>query len=163
AAPHTLVSRGDSVALYAAGQLLFPRDGALVAQSFDVDTGRLQGNVLHLGDRVSYDGTYGIANFSVSRSGVLVYLAGNWKRSQLVRFDETGRDLGRVTASLPAVSSVALSPDGRLVAIQRWDPEGQASAIWIGDLSRGGWSRLTFSKRGEMWPVWSPDARRIAF
>ena len=64
---------------------------------------------------------------------------------------------------MTGVSSVSLSPDAQSVAVQRWDQEGQAYAIWLGDLSRGGWSRLTFSERGEMWPIWSPDARRIAF
>lgn len=162
-AAHALVSRGDSAALYANGHLIYLRDGGIVAQGLDVEHGRLQGDVLHIGDRVSYDRTYGVANFSVSTSGVLVYLAGNWKRNQLAWYDEAGRDLGAVSVPMPSVSSIALSPDGRLVAIQRWDPENQASAIWIGDLSRGGWSRSTFSKRGEMWPVWSPDGRRIAF
>lgn len=160
---HTLVSRGDTTALYSNAQLVFLRDGALVSQRFDVESGTLQSDVLHIGDRVSYDRTHGIANFTVSKAGILVYLAGNWKRSQLAWYDEIGRDLGAVSAPMPAVPAVALSPDGRLVAIQRWDPERQAHAIWIGDLSRGGWSRLTFSTRGEMWPVWSPDAHRIAF
>jgi eukaryotic-like serine/threonine-protein kinase len=159
----TLVAKGDTTALYSKGQLVFLRDGALVGQRLDVDGGTLSGDVLHIGDRVSYDRTFGAANFTVSESGVLVYLAGNWKRSQLAWYDEVGRDLGAVSAPMPAVSSVALSPDGLMVAIQRWDPERQAHAIWVGDLSRGGWSRLTFSTRGEMWPVWSPDAHRIAF
>jgi Tol biopolymer transport system component len=160
---HALVSNGDTTAIYSSGQLVSLRDGALVGQRFDVGSGRLKGDALHIGDRVSFDRTHGIANFSASESGTLVYLAGNWKRSQLAWYDEVGRDLGAVSTPMHAVPSVALSPDGRLVAIQRWDPERQAHAIWIGDLSRGGWSRLTFSARGEMWPVWSPDARRIAF
>jgi len=160
---HALVSNGDTTAIYSSGRLVFLKDGALMGQPFDVDSATLQGDVLHIGDRVSYDRTHGIANFTVSKSGGLVYLAGNWKRSQLAWYDEVGRDLGTVSSPMPAVPVVALSPDGHLVAIQRWDPEHQAHAIWIGDLSRGGWSRLTFSKRGEMWPVWSPDARRIAF
>lgn len=159
----TLVSKGETTGAYSNDQLVFLRDGALVAQRFNVDRGTLEGDVRHIGDRVSYDRTHGIANFTVSNSGILVYLAGNWKRSQLAWYDEIGRDLGAVSSPMPAVPSVALSPDGRLVAIQRWDPERQSHAIWIGDLSRGGWSRLTFSTRGEMWPVWSPDARRVAF
>jgi len=159
----TLVSKGETTAAYSNEHLVFLRDGALVAQRFDADSGTIEGDVLHIGDRVSYDRTHGIANFTVSRSGILVYLAGNWKRSQLAWYDEIGRDLGAVSSPMPAVPSVALSPDGRLVAIQRWDPERQSHAIWIGDLARGGWSRLTFSTRGEMWPVWSPDARRVAF
>jgi eukaryotic-like serine/threonine-protein kinase len=158
-----LVSKGDTTAVYSNGRLVFLRDGALVGQRLDVDSATLRGDVLHIGDRVSYDRFYGAANFTVSESGVLVYLAGNWKRSQLTWYDDVGRDLGAVSAPMPAVPAVALSPDGRQVAIQRWDPERQAHAIWIGDLSRGGWSRLTFSSRGEMWPIWSPDARRIAF
>ena len=162
-AAHSLVSNEDATAVYSKGQLLSLRDGALVGQRFDVDSGTLRGDVLHIGDRVSYDRTFGRANFTVSESGVLVYLAGNWKRSQLTWYDEVGRDLGAVSPPMPAVSAVALSPDGRYVAIQRWAPERQAHAIWIGDLARGSWSRFTFGTRGEMWPVWSPDARRIAF
>ena len=158
-----LVAKGDTTAIHSNGQLVFLRDGALVGQRLDVDKGALRGDVLHIGDRVSYDRAFGAANFTVSESGALVYLAGNWKRSQLAWYDEVGRDLGAVSPPMSAVASVALSPDGRLVAIQRWDPEHQSHAIWIGDLSRGGWSRLTFSNRGEMWPVWSPDAHRIAF
>ena len=160
---HALVSKGEATGVYSNGQLVFLRDGALVGQHVDIASGTLGGKVLHIGDRVSFDRTFGAANFAVSQSGVLVYLAGNWKRSQLTWYDEVGRSLGAVSPPIPAASSLALSPDGRLVAIQRWDPEHQAHAIWIGDLSRGGWSRLTFGERGEMWPVWSPDARRIAF
>jgi eukaryotic-like serine/threonine-protein kinase len=163
ASTHTLVSKGDATAIHSRGQLVFLRDGALVGQRLDIDGATLGGDVLHIGDRVSYDRTFGTANFTVSESGVLVYLAGNWKRSQLAWYDEVGRNLGAVSAPMSAVSSVALSPDSRLAAIQRWDPERQAHAIWIGNLSRGGWSRLTFSNRGEMWPVWSPDGHRIAF
>ncbi len=158
-----LVSQGDTAAAYSKGSLVFVRDGALVGQRVDVGDAMLRGDVLHVGDRVSLDRTYGAANFTVSAAGSLVYLAGNWKRSQLTWYDEAGRDLGTASKVMPAVGSVALSPDGRMVAVQRWDPEHQANAIWIGDLSRGGWSRLTFGKRGEMWPVWSPDARRVAF
>jgi eukaryotic-like serine/threonine-protein kinase len=163
ASTHTLVSKGDATGIHSNGRLVYLRDGALVGQRLDIDRATLHGDVLHIGDRVSYDRTFGIANFTVSESGVLVYLAGNWKRSQLTWYDEAGRDLGAVSSPMPAVSSVALSPDGRLAAIQRWDPERQAHAIWIGDLSRGGWSRLTFGNRGEMWPVWAPDGKRIAF
>jgi hypothetical protein len=160
---HALVAKGDTVAWYSAGQLVFLSDGVLVGQPFDVDSGTLRGDVRHIGDRVSFDRTFGTANFTVSDTGALVYLAGNWKRSQLAWYDEAGRDLGAVSPPMPAVSSVALSPDGRLVAIQRWDTEHQSHAIWVGDLARGSWTRLTFGKRGEMWPVWSPDARRVAF
>jgi len=160
---HALVSNGDTTAIYSNERLVFLRDGALVGQRLDIASGRLGGAVLQIGDRVSYDRSHGVANFTISESGVLVYLAGNWKRSQLTWYDDVGRDLGAVSSPMSAVPVVALSPDGRLVAIQRWDPDRQAHAIWIGDLSRGGWSRLTFSPRGEMWPVWSPDARRIAF
>jgi hypothetical protein len=135
---HTLVSQGDVTAAYSNGRLVFLRDGALVGQRLDVESGTLRGDVLHVGDRVSYDRTFGTANFTVSESGALVYLAGNWKRSQLAWYDEVGRDLGAVSPPMPAVASVALSPDGRLVAIQRWDPERQAHAIWIGDLARAG-------------------------
>jgi Tol biopolymer transport system component len=52
-----------------------------------------------------------------------------------------------------------LSRDGRHLAVAQGDPQD----IWTYDLSRGVGTRLTFDSPNEYQPVWSPDAKRIAF
>ena len=64
---------------------------------------------------------------------------------------------------MPAVPSVALSPDGRLVAIQRWDPERQAHAIWIGDLSRAFLNGVGTGPEGAIVTLTIPHMLYMAF
>jgi Tol biopolymer transport system component len=54
-----------------------------------------------------------------------------------------------------------LSPDGRRVAMRRM-AQGN-SDVWLGDLVRGGLTRLTFDAGLDNHPVWAPGGTRIAF
>ena len=58
-------------------------------------------------------------------------------------------------------NSMALSPDGHRAAVGVTTPSGSLD-IWIKQLPRGPFTRLTFSGRDRR-PVWSPDGRQIAF
>ena len=53
-----------------------------------------------------------------------------------------------------------LSPDGTRVAL---DIRDQENDIWIWDLARQTLTRLTDSPAVDMYPVWTPDGRRIIF
>src|SRR5262249_51213274 len=55
-----------------------------------------------------------------------------------------------------------LSPDGTRLTVQRIDASGQ-SDIWIHDLNRVTWTKLTAAPVSSQQPVWSPDGSRIAF
>jgi Tol biopolymer transport system component len=57
------------------------------------------------------------------------------------------------------LDEVALSPDGRRVAVRR-AVQGN-SDIWLIDAMRS--TRFTFDQNVEYWPLWSPDGSRIAF
>jgi Tol biopolymer transport system component len=55
-----------------------------------------------------------------------------------------------------------LSPDGWRLAVSAGDPDSDIWNIWILDLTRGSWDRLTSG--GLNWsPVWSSDGERLAF
>jgi len=56
--------------------------------------------------------------------------------------------------------SVALSPDGQRLALSIRD--GAAFDLWVTDLDRGTWLRLTQDGHSQK-PLWSPDGARIAF
>ena len=68
---------------------------------------------------------------------------------------------------LKRVASVALSPDGTLVAYvvreANWDENAFETEIWLADSAGGETRRLTNAKKSSSAPAFSPDGRRLAF
>jgi eukaryotic-like serine/threonine-protein kinase len=140
------------------GQLLFVRDGALMAQPFDARRLELSGEPVTVAEQV---GVYiGAGYFSVSANNVLIYRTGGPPDYQLRWFDSQGKVVG--TAGEPrAYISLALSPDGTRAAVS--SAEAPARTLWVLDLSRSTSTRFTFGVSGNQDAVWSPDGNRIVF
>jgi Tol biopolymer transport system component len=106
------------------------------------------------------------ASFSVSTNGVLLYQADSAENQQFTWFDRRGRLLEAVGPH-NNYAFFSLSPDGKRVAIQRYDdPDTVLPTIWMMDLSRqGAISRRTDTAvaRAEFGVVWSPDGSEIVF
>src|SRR5436190_135415 len=73
------------------GYLLFVRERTLVAQKFDAKSMTLQGEPVPLGEGLGSDNV-GLASFSVSRTGVLVFKGGELGGARIVSVDRTGRE-----------------------------------------------------------------------
>ena len=138
------------------GQLLFVRDGKLMAQPFDDRRLELAGEPVAVAEQLDTFLTF--AFFSVSANGVLIYRSGaGHDLSQLTWLDWHGKRLGAVGE--PGVyDSVALSPDGTRAAVTHSDGD-----IWLMNLARGVSTRFTFGPGSSNSPVWSPDGTRIVF
>src|SRR5579862_1546402 len=145
-------------------QLLFLRDGSVLAQT--LDTGRLEltGEPIPIAERVgaaplgAIGSSYGF--FAASATGVLVYrggASGTDETSQLTWYGRDGKMLG--TAGDPApYANVLLSPNATRASVVR------AGDLWVVDLSRGTSTRLTTA--GALVTgsgVWSPDGSHIAY
>jgi len=155
--------QADSSPAYGSGHVLFTREGTLMAQRFDPGSHRLMGaDAFPVVERVAGEGSrYG--SFSVSESGVLVYVRGGVSGSaQLIWLDRTGTRLGTL-GDPGSYLSVALSPDERRVAVSVLGGTPRNADIWTIDVGRGISSRLTFDPASEISAVWSPDGARIAF
>jgi len=142
------------------GQLLFLRDGALMAQSFDPDKLELVGDPSPVADQIGSG--YETGYFSAS-PGVLVFrtLSSN-PYSQLTWIDSQGKSAGTV-GDPGFIYNVQLSPDGSK-AVYRKDSEDHLDKdIWLLDVSRGTSTRFTFGGSWNDVPVWSPDGREIVF
>jgi len=152
---------GTSRAEYASGHLLYERDGALVARQFDPRTLKFHGAAFTVVDKIE-TGVGGLALFSASKSGTLVYRAGEMSGPRrLVWTNRRGGRIGTV-AGLGKYGEPTLSPDGTHLAFKLFDPSRNAWDIWTWDLARDIGSRLTFSGDA-MGPAWSPDGRRVVY
>jgi tricorn protease-like protein len=147
-----------SIAVYLqSGQLLFLRDGVLMAQPFDLQSLKLTGE-----PRPVVEAGAQVASFAASPNGVIVWRNIHSLQFSLQWFDRSGKKLATV-GEPAAYFSPALSPDDRKLAVSIRDPQTNTGDIWIFDLVGGGKTRLTFGPADHVDPVWSPDGTRIAF
>jgi len=142
------------------GWLLFVRESTLVAQRFDAERGELTGEPIPVADGLGVT-NIGLADFAVSRNGVLTYRATGGGEEQLAFFDLKGaRENDPVETG--TVNHPSFSPDGRWLA---YDKEGDGGNfdIWLRDLRRGVASRFTVSPELDRSPVFSPDGSRLYY
>ncbi len=138
------------------GHILFIRDGALMAQSFDIEKLEIAGEAVVVADSVGVTST---APFSVSAIGSLAFRADPSEgASQLSWFDRAGKQIG--PAGLPGnFQDIELSLDDMYVAFE----SGLPGDIWVLNIESGVTNRVTFDPSREADPVWSPDGKTIAF
>src|SRR4029077_8684577 len=94
------------------------RAGAILAAPFDPHGLKLLGQPFPVVESVMPDSASGIEQFAVSRNGVLVYVAGERTvvKRRIVMADRKGV-FTTVTADASAYEDLALSPDGREIAM----------------------------------------------
>jgi eukaryotic-like serine/threonine-protein kinase len=158
----------DQLAAYApssdpdTGQLLFVRNGSLLAQPFDARRLELTGEPVTVAEQVGFLSAY--PYFSVSTDGILIYRTGNGSSEdgQFAWYDRQGKRLGNV--GQPGLFlQFALSPDGTRVGVHSIDAQHPASIILLVDLSRGTTTRLTYGPSMAYSSAWSSDGNRIIF
>jgi serine/threonine protein kinase len=152
----------QSNAIYSLGHLIFWRAGRLWAQPFDTTRLLAQGNPAHVMDGVGLNPVTNQVLLSASISGTLAYFAGLVGHTELVWFNRDGHEIGRPGAT-GVINTVALAPDDTSVVYDQADP--QTGTFDIRRLVFGGRSpdKLTFNPSNDVFPLWSPDGRRIVF
>ncbi len=123
------------------GHLLFLRGGTLMAQPMDPKRFELAGEPFPVAEQVGSRLAMGF--FTVSANGVLAYRSGAGGDVQLAWFDRAGKSQGALGAPSLFDNGLALSPDGKRVAISKGGQTGNVD-IWIIDVERGIPMRFTF-------------------
>jgi Tol biopolymer transport system component len=143
------------------GHLVFIRGGTLLAQPFDAERLRVEGEPLAVAQNVIYYGPNLSASFSSSDTGVLVYQA-NFPKAELKWYDRAGNETGNVGAPAAYWGNLRLSQDGRRVAAAVVSAETGSTSIWtFGADGRDG-RRVTFPPQVFRRPTWSPDGTQLA-
>ena len=152
----------DSPAIYAAGSLLYVRQGTLVAQPFDAARGKLTGVAAPVAEQVITPLNQSAA-FSASQTGTLAYRTGMLAvPTQLTWVDRRGKPLRTVGRPGRHLNPV-LSPDGTRLAVEVTDLDRRTQDVWVMDLGRDTITRLTFDAHNDIYPAWSPDGAWIMF
>jgi len=161
---HTKLVESDYGPQFAAPDLLlYIRGQSLMAQRVDLSAGLLTGTPVLVADAVIATNAGRIA-VSASNTGVLVFASGpsEGAKQQLIWVDRTGQmqtPLGPPVGSF----SIALSPDGRRVALADVATGAAYPDIFVYDIDRDVRTRLTTDPAPDAYPVWSPDGTRIVF
>lgn len=156
------VVEAESSAFYADGHVVFAKEGTLVAQPFDLQTFRLTGDAVPIGDRVSWEGSR-YASASMSDTGALVFGTGAEPNRQLATwFTRTGDVVGALNTQTQ-YHTLSLSPNERHAALAMQTGSQSNVDLWLYDAANGNRSRLTAGSGLEGSPVWSPDGSRMAY
>ena len=156
------VAAGISRAEYVPpGWLLFVRESTLVAQRFDATSGKVSGDAIPIEDGLTLS-NIGLAEFSVSRDGVLALRTGAAPTELFGTFDLKG-ERDAATFESGYLGHPVFSPDGRWLAFDQTTGQGANTDIWLRDLKRGVSSRFTTSPDEEFGPLFTPDGERIVF
>ncbi len=157
----TTLAQGTQPRYAPTGHLLYAQSGTLMAAPFDARRLALTGVAVPALEGVMQFNSSGAAQYSLSSTGTLVYLAGGLVlgQSRLVWVSRNGEE-----KPLPAVPHnyvfPRLSPDGRRVAVEILEQEEQT---WVYDVPRDHLTRLAFEGSVNNVPAWSPDGKRIVF
>jgi eukaryotic-like serine/threonine-protein kinase len=153
-----LVRGGTFPVFVRGGYLVYGAAGTLRAIRFDPATFATSGNPIPVLEHVASKGT-GALDVGVSSAGAMAYITGVQSALDVTSFDRQGRE-ERLNLPTRAYLSVRISPDGRRIAL---DVRDQENDIWIWDVSRRTFARLTSGPTVEQNPIWTPDGQRIAF
>lgn len=156
----TVIENGSFGRYVDPGYLVYAREGALMAISFDPESLTTSGRSVKVVDGVVTSPLSGGADFAVSRNGTLAFLAGDEvdEPRQLVWVDRNG-NAELVTEDELPYQSVACAPDGRSLVL---DIDAANANVWLLELERQTLIRLTPSRSNNQ-PIWTPDNQRVAF
>jgi serine/threonine protein kinase len=155
------LTKSESMAVYASGNLLFMRDQTLMAQPFNPRRIELSGEPVPIAEHVAINGATSRPLFSASETGELVYQAGEASGGwNLLWLDRDGKPTGSI-AREDRYLAPTLSPDGNRLAVIIF-AQGIGD-IWVFDLKRGTSTRLTFGETTHGNPAWSSDGKTVFY
>jgi Tol biopolymer transport system component len=125
---HLVVENSTRAQFAAPDHLLFARGRRLMVARFDPPTARIVGDAVEVADDLAFSPVSGLAQFTVSSTGVLAYLT---KPAQigrdLVLVDRSGH-VTRLPAPARPYIHPRVSPDGRQIAM--WQEIDDTADIW---------------------------------
>jgi Tol biopolymer transport system component len=160
----TVVEGGFGAQYLLSGLLVYGQGDRVMAVPFDASTLKATGSPLVLQEGVGTKGEIGVANVATAPDGTGVYVSGRGTTGfrHLTWVDRGGTHVARITAQpLELPRYPRLSPDGRRFALTVGPSD--AGQIWVYDLAGSVRPLRLTSHDHNIFPIWSPDGKRIVF
>ena len=137
------------------------QNGTLFARAFDLNRLEATGPAVPVIGDVMSDTNTGVAQFAVSDTGTLVYLAGEsvTEGVDIQWLDRNGK-ASPLRTTHANWWNLRFAPDRRRLALQITDGTDD---IWIYEWSRDVLTRVTGNAGDNTVPVWTPDGHRLVF
>jgi serine/threonine-protein kinase len=162
----TLLTGGSGARYIPTGHLVYAVGGTLFARAFDAERLEVKGTAVPVvvGVGRAVRGGAGVAQFSVSDSGTLIYVAGPTSPAsaagRLALVDSQGRiQFLNVPPGLYGVPRA--SPDGSRIAFGTDD--GKEAIVWTLELSGGRTMQRLTSGGNNRFPIWTSDGSGVVF
>ena len=156
-----LLQGGTYPAFLPPDRLIYARDDGLMAVPFDLESLEVTGPSRRVLEDVSMAEDIGQVEYSVALDGTLTYVkrSPNAGKRILTWIDRDGKT-EPISDRQDTYAAIDLSPDDqRLIAyINSYDDE-----LWLMDIARDTFGRVTFGRLGASEPCWTPDGERVAF
>ena len=159
-APRQRIVGSAASGIVSGDQLVFANDGALVAQSLDVERARLTGRATVLGVSVGQSPLGQL--LATAGADVLIYSPPVSTARELVWVTRTGERLGNV-GSPADIWQARIAPDGRRVAATVLEPLLRTLDVVLFDGSSVMPTRVSLSIDTDETPAWSPDGLRVGW
>jgi serine/threonine-protein kinase len=158
-----VVHSGGSYARYLpTGHLVYVSNNTLFAIEFDLDRLATDGQPVPITQQLISSTAEGSAQFTFGANGVMAYVRGTIKTPEYpIAWVTRSGTTTPLHATPGTYATPRLSPDGRRLALSvlrnnNWD-------VWVYDLERTVFTRVTFDEAPETEQVWSPDGRELAY
>ena len=143
------------------GRALYIREGTLLVQDFDPESGELSGDSFPLAtDVIESEPVLGRSQFSVSNNGVLAYLRTPVVETRIDAFNRGGGPPETIVAPGDFLAPT-LSHDGKKVLFTKLADQGRT--LWLLDLERASTRRLVETEIDGLNAAWSFDDRSVYY
>ncbi|HKQ50622.1 MAG TPA: protein kinase [Phycisphaerae bacterium] len=158
-----VIVEGGTFARYVpTGHIVFGRSGTLMALPFDAEKLEATGSPIPVLEGVSGFPPMGSYQFAFSQTGTFYYLPGSVRGAEdlPIWIDREGKETP-ISQQKRDFGTVRLAPDATRLAAEIL--ESSNADIWILEIERDSFMRLTVDEATDRFPLWSPDGKWIVF